>query len=142
MKNKPSFSAIRLVACDFDGVMTDNTVIVDENGKESVVCSRSDGFGIEILKKKGIEVIVISKEKNKVVEARCRKLNIPCIQGADDKLQILKREMAKRNLAPEEVCFVGNDLNDAQCIRHVIGIVAGDAYPEVKKFARIITKKK
>ena len=77
MKNKAAFSRIKLIACDFDGVMTDNTVIVDENGKESVVCSRSDGLGIGILKEKGIEVIVISKEKNKVVGARCRKLDIP-----------------------------------------------------------------
>ena len=142
MKNKAAFSHIKLVACDFDGVMTDNTVIVDENGKESVVCSRSDGLGIGILKEKGIEVIVISKEKNKVVGARCRKLGIPCIQGADDKLEILKNEMEKRNLAPEEVCFVGNDINDLQCIRHVVGIAVNDAFPEVRKFAKIITKKK
>lgn len=143
MKNKPSFSAIRLVACDFDGVMTNNTVIVDENGKEYVVCNRSDGLGIEILKKNGIEVIVISKEKNKVVEARCSKLNIPYIQGADDKLRILKKEMKKRNLSPKQVCFVGNDINDAKCIKYVgLGIAVNDAHHEAKKFAKVVTKKK
>ena len=50
--------------------------------------------------------------------------------------------MEKRNLAPEEVCFVGNDINDLQCIRHVVGIAVNDAFPEVRKFAKIITKKK
>ena len=140
MKNKISFSAIRLVACDFDGVMTDNTVIVDESGNESVVCSRSDGFGIELLKKKGIEIIVISKERNEVVKARCDKLKIPCIQGSDDKLSILKAEMKKRNLASEQVCFVGNDINDLECMRHVIGIAPNDAHPEVKKAVKLITK--
>lgn len=143
MKNKQSFSAIRLVACDFDGVLTDNTFIIDENGKESVACNRSDGLAIGILRKKGIDVIVISKEKNKVVEARCRKLNIPFIQGVDDKLQILKKEMKKRKLAPEQVCFVGNEINDARCIKYAgLGIAVNDAYPEAKKFAKIITKKK
>lgn len=134
------FKGIRLVACDFDGVMTDNRVVVDENGKESVICNRADGLGIEILKKNGIEVIVISKEKNRVVGSRCRKLNIQCIQGQDDKLQILKREMEKRNLAPEQVCFVGNDINDLECMRHVIGIAPNDAHLEVKKAAKFVTK--
>ena len=70
------FSKICLLALDFDGVLTNNKVIVDENGKESVICNRSDGLGIDIIKKKGIEVIVISKEQNKVVKARCDKLKI------------------------------------------------------------------
>jgi YrbI family 3-deoxy-D-manno-octulosonate 8-phosphate phosphatase len=140
MKNKISFSAIRLVACDFDGVMTDNTVIVDENGIESVICNRSDGLGAEILKKNGIDVIVISKERNKVVKARCDKLKIPCIRGSDDKLSILKAEMKKRNLASGQTCFVGNDINDLECMRHVVGIAVNDAHPEVKKAAKLTTK--
>lgn len=143
MKNKTSFSAIRLVVCDFDGVMTNNEVIVDENGKESVVCSRSDGFGIEMLKKNGIEVIVISKEKNKVVKARCDKLKIPYIQGTDDKLSILKKEMKKRSITCGQVCFIGNDINDIECIKYAgLGIAVNDSYPEVKRYARIITKRK
>ncbi len=73
------YSNIKLLALDFDGVLTNNKVIVDENGKESVICSRSDGMGIEMMKNKGIEVIVISKEKNKVVKARCDKFKIPCV---------------------------------------------------------------
>lgn len=141
--NSSQIKQIKLLACDFDGVMTDNTVIADENGKEYVVCNRADGMGIELLKNKGIEVIVISKESNKVVKARCGKLKIPCIQGINDKLPILKKELAKRSLSQEEVCFVGNDINDIECIKYAgIGIAVMDSYPEVKKAANIVTKKK
>ena len=53
------FSKIKMLVCDFDGVMTDNRVILDENGKESVICNRGDGLGIELIKKMGVEVFVI-----------------------------------------------------------------------------------
>lgn len=133
---------IKLLALDFDGVLTNNTVIVDENGKESVVCSRSDSLGIELLKKQGIDVIVISKETNKVIKARCNKLKIPYIQSVDDKLSILKKEIQKRELNPEEVCFVGNDINDIKCIKYVgLGVAVRDAYPEVKNAAKLVTQK-
>jgi YrbI family 3-deoxy-D-manno-octulosonate 8-phosphate phosphatase len=136
------FSNIKLLAFDFDGVMTDNKVMVDENGKESVVCNRSDGMGIEMVKNKDIEVIVISKEQNKVVKARCDKLKIPCAHGVDDKISILKKEIEKRNLSPDEVCFVGNDVNDIECIKYVgLGVAVNNAYPEVKKVADLVTEK-
>lgn len=132
-----------MLVCDFDGVMTDNRVIVDENGKESVICHRGDGLGIELLKKNGIEVIVISKEKNKVVKARCDKLGIQCIHGIDDKLLIFKKEIAKKNLKKENICFVGNDINDIECIKYVgLGVAVNDSHPLVKKAADFITEKK
>lgn len=136
------YSNIKLLALDFDGVLTNNKVIVDENGKESVMCSRSDGMGIEMIKNKGIDVIVISKEKNKVVKARCDKFKISCIYGIDDKISILKKEISKRCLKPEEVCYIGNDVNDIECLRYVgLGVAVNDAYPEVKKVAKIVTEK-
>lgn len=136
------FSNIKLLAFDFDGVMTDNKVIVDENGKESVVCNRSDGMGVEMVKKRGIEVIVISKEQNKVVKARCDKLKVSCVHGVDDKISILKKEIEKRNLSPDEVCFVGNDVNDIECIKYAgLGIATNNAYASVKEVADFVTEK-
>ena len=137
------FKKIKMLACDFDGVMTDNNVIIDENGKESVVCNRADSLGIELLSERGIDVVVISKETNKVVKARCDKLNIQCVQGTDDKLPILKKEAIKRNLMQENICFIGNDINDIGCIRYAgLGIAVNDSHPSVKKAANFITKKK
>lgn len=135
-------SKIKLLALDFDGVLTNNTVIVDENGIESVICNRSDSLGIELLKKRGIEVIVISKEANKVVKARCDKLKIPFVQGIEDKLSILKKEVKKRGLDSKDVCFVGNDANDIECIKYVgLGVAVNDAYPEVKNAAKLVAQK-
>lgn len=136
------YSNVKLLVLDFDGVMTNNKVIVDENGKESIICNRSDGMGVEMIKNKGIDVIVISKEVNKVVKARCDKLNVPCVHGVDDKLSILKKELNNRGLQPEDVCYIGNDVNDIECLKYVgIGVAVNDAFPEVKKVAKVVTKK-
>jgi len=140
---KSNSACIKLLVLDFDGVLTNNTVIVDENGKESVICNRSDGLAIEMFKKKGVEVIVLSREKNKVVKFRCEKLKISCIQGITNKLDVLKKETNKRGLSSTEIGFVGNDINDLECIKYSgLGIVVKDAFPEVKEIADFITQKK
>ena len=85
MISEKILSTLRLVAFDFDGVFTDNTVSVDQNGIESVRCWRSDGIGLERLHSIGINTIIISTETNPVVSARAKKLKITCIQGVQDK---------------------------------------------------------
>jgi YrbI family 3-deoxy-D-manno-octulosonate 8-phosphate phosphatase len=138
------FKKIRLVVSDFDGVMTDNKVLVDENGKEYVFCNRGDGLGIELLKKNScLDIIVISKEKNPVVQARCKKLKIECRQGVDDKAVALLEETKKRGLDIKQVCFIGNDLNDIECIKAAgIGVGVADSHASVLKVANFITKNK
>ena len=87
--------------------------------------------------------MVISKEKNKVVQVRCRKLDIKCLDGIDNKKDSFLKEVKKRKLKLENVCFVGNDINDSECIKIVgIGVAVADAYPEVLKAADYITRKK
>ncbi len=134
---------IRFLVFDFDGVMTDNRVLVDECGHESVFCSRSDGMGIECLRKRTrVEMLVLSKEQNPVTSARCRKLGLRCIQGMDDKLVILQQEIKNRGLLPENVAFVGNDINDIPCLDCVgIPIVVADCHEYVKSHALFITEK-
>jgi YrbI family 3-deoxy-D-manno-octulosonate 8-phosphate phosphatase len=124
---------------DFDGVLTDNHVTVDQNGVESVVCSRGDGFGLELLRKAGLPLLVISKERNPVVAARCRKLQIPCLQGIDDKLTALQAWASEQGLASRELIFVGNDVNDLECLQWV-GCAAAvhDSHPEVLKIAHLV----
>lgn len=134
---------IRLLALDFDGVMTDNRVLVDQDGREAVWCHRGDGYGIGMLKKAGMEVVVVSMEPNPVVAARCQKLDIPCIHDCADKLTALKNMARMKNLKPEEVAFVGNDLNDLEALRWVgYPIAVADAVPEVLASVRHVTKRK
>lgn len=128
---------VRLVVFDFDGVFTDNRVWVDERGEESVACSRSDGLGLRRLAEVGVETLVVSTETNPVVSVRARKLGIDCLQGVDDKLAAVRGEAAVRGLALDEVAYVGNDINDGECLRAVgLPVVPADAWPEVMPLAR------
>jgi len=136
---------IRLLAMDFDGVLTDNRVFFGESGKEMVVCSRSDSLGIDLLRKKrpDIRLVVISKETNQVVVARCKKLHLECISGTDNKLEVLKEIITKGNYSPDQVAYIGNDINDLDCIQAAgIGIAVADSDPAVLHGADYITKKR
>lgn len=116
---KKSFSSkIKLLVLDFDGVLTDNLVMTNQLGVESVTCSRSDGYGISRIKSLGVSVIVISKEKNEVVLKRCKKLKIQAYNAIDHKLFFLKRYLKRHGISPNSVAYMGNDLNDLECIRY------------------------
>ncbi len=134
--------SIKLAVFDFDGVFTDNSVYVDENGRETVRCSRAEGFGLKKLKALGIKSFVLSTEKNQVVSKRCEKLEIPCQQSCDNKLEDLKVILNRFDVSPKEALFVGNDINDLACLQYIgLPIVVSDAYQEVKDISRLITKK-
>ncbi len=140
------FRKIKLLAMDFDGVMTDGFVYVDQNGKEMVRCSRKDGFGIGMLKKAGVDVCVISKEKNSVVAARCKKLDISYYQNISDgkgKLDVLKRVAAELKISFREIAFIGDDLNDLMVLKYAgVAITVNDGHPAVRKIADYITVNK
>jgi N-acylneuraminate cytidylyltransferase len=124
---------------DFDGVFTDNRVHVDQAGVESVACSRSDGYGLEQLRKAGLPMVVISKERNPVVQRRCDKLVIPCLQGIDEKRGELLRWCEAQQLDLESVVYIGNDVNDLDCLE-VAGcaVVVADAHPIAQNAADIV----
>jgi N-acylneuraminate cytidylyltransferase len=134
---------ITAVAFDFDGVMTDNRVWVDQDGKETVACDRSDGWGLSQLKKSGIRIAVLSTEINPVVSARCKKLGLECRQGlGEKKFEAFQKWCAENQFNPAEVVFVGNDANDVDCLRAAgCGVVPADAYPEAKAVANVILEK-
>ena len=133
---------IDAIVFDFDGVFTNNNVIVDQNGKESVLCDRSDGLGISRIKKYMIPILVLSAEKNKVVAERCKKLGLDCIQESEKKSEDLKKWLKKINAGIQNTIFVGNDVNDKECLNEVgCSIVVEDAHHDVKKLADIILTK-
>jgi len=128
---------------DFDGVLTDDLAIVDQHGKESVTVSRSDGMGIERLKKlSNIEVFVISKETNPVVAARCRKLNVPCLHGVENKAVKIQAWANDKGIALSEIVFVGNDLNDLPVFPLIgLSVAPADAFDSVRSSADIVLSK-
>ena len=142
---KDKFAKISLLALDFDGVLTDGYVHFDQNGKETVRCSRKDSLGTNMLQKKGIRVIVVSKETNPIVSNRCRKMGIKCWQGVDtgdNKLDVLRRYASEHGLVSEEICFVGDDVNDIPCIKLAgVGVTVADGHEENKNVANYVTSR-
>lgn len=134
---------IELIVLDFDGVLTDNRVWVDQNGIERVAAHRGDGMGISRLKKAGFEVIVLSTETNPVVAARCEKLKIEVHQGIDDKGTALKDLLKEKKVNPEHVIYVGNDVNDLPCFPLVgCAVAVADAHADILPHADLILSTK
>lgn len=131
---RPMPEKIDLIMCDFDGVITDNRVWVDQDGTETVAAYRSDSVRVKDVRALGIEVMILSSEPNRVVEARARKMGVEAIHGIalNDKGRVMRDVLAQKNLKAENVIFIGNDINDLPCFE-VAGwaVAVADAYPEV-----------
>ena len=144
LKSRRQFPAQpKLLVMDFDGVFTDDTVITDQDGRESVICSRSDGFGLDMLRQQGkVHAMILSREENPVVSARARKLKLEVYQGVQDKAQAIQQLIKERNLAQAEVIYIGNDLNDLPVLPYV-GYFAcpQDAHSEVIRRADLVLSK-
>ena len=124
---------INLIVYDFDGVMTDNKVYIDQNGKETVQVNRGDGLSISEIKKLGIEQIIISTEQNPVVSARAHKVGIPCLQGIENKKMALIDYCENNDIEIENVAYVGNDINDKGAMETVgITFCPADAHKSIK----------
>jgi YrbI family 3-deoxy-D-manno-octulosonate 8-phosphate phosphatase len=130
---EPLLERVRMAVFDFYGVFTDNRVWVNERGEEMLAFSRSDGLGLRRLDEIGVQYLIVSMEESPIVAARARKLNADCVQGVHDKLAVLRERVGQL----DEVAYVGNDINDADCLRAVgLPVVPADAWPEVKPLAR------
>lgn len=133
---------VRLVVLDFDGVLTDNRVWTDSDGREMVAADRGDGWGLARLRERGIEVVVLSTETNPVVAARCRKLDLPCVQGSTDKARSLRTLLAERKIDPGQAIYLGNDANDVPCFPMVgWALAVADAHPSARTQAdRVLSR--
>jgi N-acylneuraminate cytidylyltransferase len=130
---------IKLLVTDFDGVHTDGKVTVSQDGVESVRCSRRDGLGVGLAKQRGLKVLILSKEKNPVVLRRAEKLGVECIHGCDHKLRALESWIRNAGLHWDEVAYLGDDVNDLECLQ-VAGLACcpSDAVPMVKRAADLV----
>jgi YrbI family 3-deoxy-D-manno-octulosonate 8-phosphate phosphatase len=135
----PTPIAVAAVVTDFDGVHTDNSVIVGPDGIEFVTASRSDGMGVELLKNASIPVLILSKETHPVVAARATKLGVQALQATDDKRSALVEWAAVTGVSLSDIAYLGNDVNDLECMASVGWPVAvADAHPAVLVAARVI----
>jgi YrbI family 3-deoxy-D-manno-octulosonate 8-phosphate phosphatase len=138
-----ALAEVELLLLDFDGVLTDDRVRVDQHGTEAVTCHRGDGWGIARLREAGVSVEVVSTETNPVVAARCAKLSIPCRQGVRDKRRLVAGRIAEAGLAPAQVAFVGNDVNDLGALELVgVPVAVADATAAARAAAIWVTERR
>ena len=132
-------TAVRFAVFDFDGVFSDNRVWTSDRGEESVACFRGDTMGLRRLDEVGVEYLILTSETNDAVAARARKMRADCIKGIEDKLPVLRAEVERRGVSLAETSYVGNDVNDAECLAAVgFPIVPADAWAEVVPLARLV----
>ncbi len=140
---RPMPTEVKLIVSDFDGVFTDNRVWTDQDGREMVAASRSDGLRMRDLRERGIEVIVLSSEENPVVVARARKMGLEAVQETDTrkKGEAFQKLMARKHVDPAQVIFIGNDENDLPCFELAGWAVAvRDSYPAVLRAADYVLR--
>jgi YrbI family 3-deoxy-D-manno-octulosonate 8-phosphate phosphatase len=127
------------VVTDFDGVHTDDRVIVSADGNEYVIANRADGMGVRLLREAGVPMLILSTEVHSVVAARARKLQVDVIHGSDDKAAALEYWAEEHGVDLSRVAYLGNDVNDLGCLA-LVGwpISVSDAKPEVRAAARIV----
>jgi N-acylneuraminate cytidylyltransferase len=136
------FEGVRLVVFDFDGVFTDDRVLVLEDGREAVTCSRGDGLGLARLRAAGLRAAVLSSEVNAVVAARCRKLGLDCRQAVTDKGAALRALADEAGVPLPAVAYVGNDVNDLPALRLAgVAVAVADAHPEARAAAQVVLER-
>lgn len=137
----PGLDQIDAVIFDFDGVLTDDTVVVHQDGTESVTAHRGDGLGISALRNSGVAVLILSKERNPVVAARATKLRVDVIHGCNDKRPATAEWLDRHGIDSSRAIFVGNDINDLEAMKWV-GLAAcpADARPEVRGSSHWVLK--
>jgi len=130
---------VDLIVFDFDGVLTDNSVFVFEDGREAVRCSRADGLAFDMFRAAEIPAIIMSTEHNTVVAARAKKLKLPVVQAIVDKAAAIRSLAADQELDLARIMFIGNDLNDLPALS-IVGwpVAVADSHERVRQASRII----
>ncbi|TET33058.1 MAG: HAD-IIIA family hydrolase [Planctomycetota bacterium] len=133
---------VKLVLLDVDGVLTDGSIIVSDDGREMKRFNARDGSGIKYLQRAGLRVAFLSGRKTEAVDRRAVQLGVEdCLQGFTEKIPPYESLLEKRGLEDKHVCFLGDDLMDIPVMRRAAFPVAvADAAPEVKAEAVYVTE--
>lgn len=131
---------IKLFAMDVDGTLTDGNIYMGNDGEMFKAFHVKDGLGIKLLKNYGIIPAIITGRNSKIVENRCKELSLTEVhQGVKNKAEKLQELMEKYGLSPEQVAYIGDDMNDLSAIRTAgITFAPADCAESLKPFVDII----
>jgi len=133
---------IKLLLLDVDGVMTDGRITLDNQANETKSFHVRDGHGIKMAQRAGIIVGIITGRKSEAVNVRARELGIEEIhQGAQEKIFVYERILAKYGFLDEQVAYMGDDVVDVEIFKRVgFAAAVSDADSSVRPFVDLITK--
>ncbi len=135
--------AIKLIIFDVDGIMTDGTLFLGDDGQEYKGFNSLDGHGLKMLKSTGVELGIITGRQSQLVIHRARNLGITHLhQGAHDKLMVYRQLLGDLDLKPEQTAYMGDDVVDLPVMRRAGLAIAVPAAPDlVKAHSHFITKR-
>jgi len=132
---------IRLILSDVDGVLTDGSIIWNNQGIETKKFHVRDGLGIRLWQKAGYRFGLITHRSSNIVKMRASELGIEIVrQGMEDKLSAMRAILTSLKLKPEQVCCIGDDLPDLSLVRAAgLGVAVADACAELRAIAHYVT---
>jgi len=135
---------IKLVITDADGVLTDGGMYYSKNGEELKKFNTKDGMAVELLNKANIGTIIVTREKSETVQQRGKKIKVlETIIGIHEKEKLLESICRKYKVLPDEVVYVGDDVNDLFIMKMVgVSCAPMDSVEAIKKIADYTCKKK
>jgi 3-deoxy-D-manno-octulosonate 8-phosphate phosphatase (KDO 8-P phosphatase) len=133
---------IELILSDVDGVLTDGGIWYDNQGVELKGFHIRDGLGIKLWQRAGFRFGLLTARTSHIVKLRAQELGIEIVrQGFENKLPVARDILHELNLAPQQVCYIGDDLTDLPVIRHVgFGVAVADAAADVRAAAAYVTE--
>ncbi len=133
---------IKVIIFDVDGVMTDGSLMIGDDGQEYKSFHSLDGLGMKLLKASGVEMAIITGRTSNVVTKRAETTGIAHFyQGVEDKLEAFEDLVRKMNVSPEECAFMGDDVVDLPPMRRAgLAIAVPSATPLVKEYAHYTTQ--
>jgi 3-deoxy-D-manno-octulosonate 8-phosphate phosphatase (KDO 8-P phosphatase) len=134
---KANLADIRLLVLDVDGVLTDGSILIDADGRESKAFNSVDGHGIRLWRRAGLEVAFISGRAADAVNHRAKDLQVEYVfQDCHDKMPVLEKLLEQQGLSPQHVAVVGDDLPDLPMMRCAgFAAAVSNAVDEVKQHA-------
>lgn len=141
-KLREKFKKIRLLILDVDGVLTDNSLLISDNGMETKKFDVSDGLGIYLAKKAGVKVALISGRESKATQLRAKELGIKdAFLDASRKIIPYQKIKKKLKIKDEEIAFVGDDLLDVPVLKKVgLPVAVRNSNSIARKFALYVTQ--
>lgn len=133
---------IKLLVLDADGVLTNGGMIYDDKGRQLKEFNVKDGLGIFLLSRE-MKVVILTAKISKVVRRRAKEMNISEVFYGVPKSEVFDGILKKYKIAPENICFIGDDIIDIEVAKRVgFSVAVEDACPELKKQVDFITKKR